>query len=168
MTDLIPDWDRYEREVARNTEQFRSEIEESGKALFEYGVLLIKHLLLLNGGALVALPAIASVLPEDALANVPNSAFCFVVGLILAFVCGYFTHVNWVLQNSAHIELRNQRARELAYVYLGPDFQEHSKIESDRINKQPHKRSIWWTFSIAHVTGIASLLSLFLGCYQLF
>ncbi|PKP71225.1 MAG: hypothetical protein CVT82_03290 [Alphaproteobacteria bacterium HGW-Alphaproteobacteria-4] len=153
--------------MSRNTELHSFEIESTGKALYEYGVLLIKNLLLLNGGALVALPAIATVLSEEVKQNVAGSAALFVTGLSLAMICGYFTHLNWLFQHSAYLELKNRRARKIGLICLGPELQNAAEVETDMAEKLPFERAIKWTFWVPHVTGIASLISLVLGCWLL-
>jgi len=160
-------WEKFEIESAKNAEFFRSEIENTGKAAYEYGVLLVRNLLLLNGGALVALPAIASVLSDSAKLGVKDAAFFFVFGLALAMVCGYFTHVNWLLHHHAHLELRERRARLIALAYLGAEYQDAKVVEEEKKLGSPFARSIWWTFFIPHVTGIASLVALVVGAYKI-
>jgi hypothetical protein len=97
VTKKEPDWPAYNRELSRNAEFFRAEIESSSKGAFEYGTMLVRNLLYLNGGALVVLPAISSILPDELKNNVFTAASAFVVGLCLAVVCGYFAHLNWLL-----------------------------------------------------------------------
>ncbi|MDP2737627.1 MAG: hypothetical protein Q8O82_02710 [Pseudorhodobacter sp.] len=162
-----PDWEKYKREMSQNNELYSFEIESSGKALYEYGVLLIKNLLLLNGGALVALPAIASVLSEEAKSHVAGSAICFVTGLSLAMICGYFTHLNWLFQHSAYLELRDRRAKEISLKLFDPGLQDATEVQTDRNKKPPFARLIKWTFWIPHLTGVASLISLVVGCWRL-
>ena len=167
MAEREPDWIKYEEEHSKNVEFFRSHIENSTRAMFEYGVMIIKYLILLNGGALVALPAVAVMIGGEGKVLTISSATFYILGLVLAMICAYTSHLNWLFAASSFEELSNRRSKELTYTYLGEKYQSLTEVEQNREKGEPFWRSRQCTFYLTHLIGILSLACFSYGCFKL-
>jgi hypothetical protein len=74
----------------------------------DYGKLLVTNLMVINAGALLVFPSLLQVLKREEidLDSASFAAALFVVGLVLAALCGYAAYLNfmWLGLSSAHKE----------------------------------------------------------------
>jgi len=135
----------------------------------EYAQLIIKNLVLINGGALIALPAFVGLIDSIDKSNVVFSAVAYAFGLVLAVICALFAFL--CVSNSMR-GLENRKSSKhynLFPTYMkefySEDFLNDMKIDADEldVNATKYFLKMETKETIAIVLGILSLISFITG-----
>jgi hypothetical protein len=149
-------------EVEHFTAPWRAEAFESGKAAVAFAQSIIRTSQLLNGGGLLAIPALVSLFGLDV--NIGKNllvwtGFSFCLGLLCAWICNYFAYYSQDFRSRAasekasavEVQVRHDHRRAYGDPIRSPKSEEHSR-NSDELYKKSDR---------AVVRGVAlSLLSL--------
>jgi hypothetical protein len=140
----------YNEEIEKIDVRVRPEIENHGKAAYEYGVLVQKHLFFLYGGSLVVIPPLLQASPEFSVTESLNSAVYIFSAIILLNICTYIVHLNWNFNLSSS---QNDRGVQywLALERVWGVSEETKQTLIDLRKKEVAlKRKIVWTFYLPH------------------
>jgi hypothetical protein len=134
----------------------------------DYGKLLVTNLMLINAGALLVFPSLLQVLKHDQI-NLISASFAaslFVVGLVLAGLCGYVAYLNfmWLGLSSEHTQnLRDFKSK------CTPDMFQHeaNKVEIAKMENSIRRNDCAGSISIylGNLFGLASGVVFCFGCY---
>ncbi|MCA4920798.1 MAG: hypothetical protein ING82_15335 [Roseomonas sp.] len=122
-------------EVDHHAQPWRAEAVESGKAAVAFAQSIIKTSQLLNGGGLLAIPALVTLFSLDVnigknLLIYTGASFC--LGLMCAWICNYFAYYSQ--------DFRSRAAREEAHAAEAQIRHNHRRAFDDPI-KSPHSAS---------------------------
>jgi uncharacterized membrane protein len=157
--------DLYHGAIAENNEIYNSNIKVSSDRAYEYGVLAVKSILYLNGGALIALPTFFTLIgtTKEAISWI---ACWFLIGLVLAIITIYLVHLNW-MQNYHHLENEKiKREMEIEYAFLG--YHREREVTYAEMPRRAKKnlRWVYVTFYSPHLAGVVSLLMFIIGSFE--
>jgi len=132
-----------------------------------YAQICVKWAFLLNGGALVALPALGSFVSST---DARSTAIYYVVGLILIALCSFLAYINFM----AMAQYKENEATRLHWqtlgVYFGNEHNQEKTSESIQLcNKSMDKNLTVMkvTFWFAIVVGLSSYVSFLIGSLSL-
>ncbi|WP_120635919.1 hypothetical protein [Ruegeria sp. EL01] len=159
------DWPGYEAARQRNNDFHGEYLRSYSERGYEYGILAVKNFMLISGGALIALPALAKLSPdyEEKMAMLAGSCFAFC--LLASLACTYIIHLNWTLFYESQ-ELARSRDQHLiikAYLPSRYDGADESRDFQTEIEKK--NRKAWWAWIVPHVLGVISFTVFLLGCW---
>jgi len=112
---------------------------EAQKIAQDFAKLALSSALVLNGGALLALPPLMQWLSHDGRTQVAGQAFWFLLGVISATIATMFAYTNWIWIKDEQNTQGTKRARELECDYLRTDVGEDKrhKAAKDRLKWLP-------------------------------
>ena len=158
-------WDEYHRRIDREVEPLNQAAHDSLKTAIDLGQSIVKTGTLLNGGALVAIPAVISLFGVDAKSIIWNlfvAGGLFVAGLLcswLSAICGFFALT--LRTKRYYAEAKMKRATIYRDHYLH-DPSEEERIQQGRIdrlnNESLRKRRV--TIVLTVITILVCFLSL--------
>ena len=134
----------------------------------DYGKLLVTNLMLINAGALLVFPSLLQVLKREQIDLISASfaATLFVVGLVLAGLCGYAAYLNfmWLGLSSANKDnLQDFKSK------CTPEMLEleANKNEISKIKKSIRRNDCAANVSLylGNIVGLASGVVFCFGCY---
>jgi hypothetical protein len=161
------DWRRYWEERERVVSEFAKPLRSTSERAYEYGVLALRSLLIICGGALVAIPTVAGIFSEFPVNNSINLGACFATALLFTILAIYATHWNWMLNYEATDLSRDQHLNELyeSFGFHGSNQESTEKIRKDiaRLTKR-----VEFTLYLPHLFGVLSYMLFFAGCIVLF
>ena len=159
------DWEGYEEARRRIVEVHGEELRTYSARAYEYGVLSVKNFMLISGGALVALPALAQVTDSSEPRSTIIAGFLFAFSLIMSLICTYVIHLNWVFHQK-YKELIVQRDNQLIMKHYLPDHT-FDEVPGEALNKLLKAKisQIWWTWIIPHILGAVGLAAFLSGCW---
>ncbi len=161
----VDDWQGYEAARQRNNEFHSEYLRSFSDRSYEYGVLAVKNFMLISGGALIALPALAK-LSNDYDENMAILAgACFAFGLLASLACTYVIHINWTLLYECQELSHSRDQNSIVKAYL-PSRYDESDDERDYQREIASKsKKIWWTWAIPHILGVLGFTVFLLGCW---
>ncbi len=161
----VDDWQGYEAARQRNNDFHGEYLRSYSECGYEYGILAVKNFMLISGGALVALPALAKLSPEYNEKMALLAGTCFAFCLLASLVCTYVIHLNWTLlyENQELARSRDQHSIIKAYLPSRYESAEADRDFQGEIDKK--NRKVWWTWLIPHVLGVISFAVFLLGCW---
>jgi hypothetical protein len=134
----------------------------------DYGKLLVTNLMVINAGALLVFPSLLQALKRDEinLSAASFAALMFVVGLVLAGLCGYAAYLNfmWLGLSSAYQD--NLRDFQLKCSPEMLEFEEN-KTTITKIEKSIQKNDFAGNtcLYLGNLFGLASGVVFCVGCY---
>ena len=162
----MKDYDKYLREYEKADLYFSNQIADREQKAFEYGTIVVRNAVLISGGALLAIPAIAG-LSRDIpvkLSEAATAGFLFASALIVSILGSYIIHINWTLHVQAWESFWEDRRKYLERTYLSDE-----PIEPSEIVPMLHlQKSITLTFYLPHACAIAYLVLIILGFTKLY
>jgi hypothetical protein len=165
------DLDGYRRAYVEISDGHDKRIEKTSGYAFEYGVLAIKDLLLVSGGALSALigfPAIAGLSDafEPRLAALAGLAFGAAVAL--SVICIYAIRINWLSHFHVALWARQKAVKHACERFLhNIAWAGESEGElNSRIKR--NTRVIGWTFVLPHILGVIAFIFFVYGAFRLY
>ena len=146
---------------------------EFNKIAADFGLLIVKSALVLNGGALLALPAYISAINAEPQADAEllyTSAACFIGGIILATLTAYCAYLNF-LSHAGIVE--SQSESEIIEIEEDYDITHqhrlapHRKVSRDELQKWTgiHTKIANCTVLLAQIFGLATYVLFIVGCY---
>lgn len=161
------DWEDFRAAIEENNEIFDPRIEAALEYQVQYGQLIIKNLILLSGGSLVALPAMSPLLPD-----VPASVFALAAikmfsALMLFIVCAYAAHLNFSFFSHLLLFQKHRRAQEIEDARLDQILSNNPPPEKALAAIAGYRRKVGATMWIAHVSGIVGIAILGWGAFSL-
>ncbi|MET0105680.1 MAG: hypothetical protein ABW072_11125 [Sedimenticola sp.] len=161
----------YVEEWKLNVFRFDEDIRSSTEGAVEFAQQGIRSGLMLNGGALVAVPAIIALFAVDVsqvASGIILSGVLFVIGLLLSWAANLFGF--FAMSNSADAYSRQQgevaKTLTLQYLIHSPgqeisqeDVDKHNKLIADEKSKSD---GYWVSYRRNRMLGIISLLSSFI------
>lgn len=161
----VDDWQGYEAARLRSDEIHGEYLRTYSQRSYEYGVLAVKNFMLISGGALIALPALAKLSAEYDGKMAIMAGICFAFSLLVSLVCTYVIHLNWTLLYESEELAHAQDLQSLSKAYL-PSRHDNTDEERDYQREIDAKTSkIWWTWAIPHVLGVIGFAIFLLGCW---
>lgn len=157
-TEPVENWDLYRAEIDRVNAHYAPYLEKYGEGAFAYGKFALQTLIALNGGAIIATPAVVSVVGLSNQLPVVVAVSSYIVGLVLAMISVYFSHLNYL-----HLYQVLEERKHQEYVRLSQHFNivddrlEEPIILQRRINRGD--RIVALTFWVPHVLGVFSLVA---------
>ena len=139
-------------------------------ASFDVAKLAIQSAFLVNGGALVAVPAYLALAPSKlTVADLAPSFISFVLGIILAAICAYCAYANYQAVSLGDMNQRDTKLLELSEQFT-PEYFHRMKTARDEYRNYLEGRAKFgqrfanvtlWT---ANVTGWLSYIAFAVGC----
>jgi hypothetical protein len=154
------EWDQrrrgYTEDKVHEINPLTEEAIESVKIAVSYAQIGLKWGFLLNGGALVALPAIIGGLPEITTCSVKAAAVLYIVGLALCGVCTITAYLNFLTVSNWRRTQANLKKWQISNTYFGTaetqeDYKTAVRLCEAEISSLG--RRIVSTYWIALVTG---------------
>ena len=135
---------------------------------YEYGVLVVKNALLISGGGLFFIPAMAGLNKSMEVANALLSGALFGSCVILVLFANYLIHWNWMLVEEAWVkiyEIEKVDIRKAYGVGWSGDavFKEKTQLELDKTN-----RKVTALFYAPHFLAIAFVILFSAASYHLY
>jgi len=111
----------FKKARAETREYYQHYLVAFSQRSYEYGVQAVKVLITLNGGAVILLPALAELSPNDSgiTERLYLPAAFFLLGVVLALVVTYLTHLNFYHLYETTEKQRRKSERLLEKTYLG-------------------------------------------------
>lgn len=158
-------WQGYETARQRNDDLHGEYLRAYSERGYEYGILAVKNFMLISGGALVALPALAKLSPDYSERMAVLAGVCFAFCLLASLACTYITHVNWMLLYEGRELARERDLASITKAFLPSryDVSQDNRDFQKEINRK--YRKAWWAWLLPHVLGIVSFAVFLLGCW---
>jgi len=144
------------------------------RASIDYGQLAVRSSFILNGGALLAMPAYlaraGAVVAENNVYGIILAAACYIAGIIFAALCSYAAFFNFE-RNAYQVEWEIlKKISEIEENYDGVAFHRMKDVREDYRNKLEAgiKRFGWWAHAttwISHIFGVFSYIAFVFGCF---
>ncbi|MBR9778330.1 MAG: hypothetical protein GYB52_03200 [Rhodospirillales bacterium] len=155
-----------EKEIYQNNEEFRKKIISSAHMFASEG---IKALMLLNGGALVALPAFKALSADVSVATLFPAVVCFVVGLTTALITTFLVYASLSTMGNSYRnvsrsweqKLARKEANDKREIPQDTDAIRQHNASADRLDKL----AIYIEVS-ASLMAVISLVMFIAGSYQ--
>ncbi len=134
----------------------------------EYSQLAIKYLFLLNGGAVLLMPAFVGVFAKTSESLIFLPGIFFVSGLVLVVLCTLFAYFSCVAVAQSFFSDRNYNLytlRKIYYINISKSYKEKldGLIEKEEsLSEKCRKHSVCFEW-IAIICGIISLICFILG-----
>ena len=161
----VDNWEGYESARLRNNEIHGEYLRTYAQRAYEYGVLAVKNFMLISGGALVVLPALAKMVPDFDQSVAVMAGACFAGSLLTSLVCTYVIHLNWLLLYDSQ-ELASERdmaSISMAFLPSRHDFPTSPDLFARRIDRK--HRKVWLSWIIPHILGVVGFAIFLLGCW---
>ena len=139
-----------------------------------FSTLLVSNLMLMNGGALLALPTLLDKLTIANTASKSEIVYAmaeFVSGVISATICGYASYLNYGLLGTHRY--KQSYVDQLKLMYPDPKKLDEtssswlaSTLENYQQKMSKQERYIWFTFWIGNISGVLSLVFFVVGCFS--
>ena len=163
----MKNYEIYRKEYETAQKYYETHIADKENKAFEYGTLVVKNAILVSGGGLLAIPAIAGLstdLPVDT-AEAATAGFSFACALVLAIAGAYVIHINWTLNAAAWEKYWDDRREYLHKFY-------EDGTDPEQLGKIPQvvyfKRAILATFWLPHLLAAFYLILLGYGFLRLY
>ncbi len=139
----------------------------------QFSTIIVANLMLINSGALFAFPAYlqkAVAITPAVVAATSAPSTSFVVGVVLATLCGYVAYLNYGLLRQAAYTDHFIDDINLKYPIssgLSPAIIEWRSKTLTELTKKSERFTnlIWATFWFGQVLGLGSLAAFVIGCY---
>ena len=162
------DFDSYrtaKREIDAETREW---INVTSQRAYDYGVLAIKNVLFVSGGALLAIPAIAGLSNKLDPTMAAGAGLLFAVAVGLSVLSIYVIHINWMSHFHLSLWNRQKQTKQAWDAYL-PEYGWAGECDAVLQRKEKfHTRLINVTFFMPHVLGLAAFVFFALGCLKLY
>ena len=162
-----PDWEGYDEKWKYTVEYYRVSIDGYRSSAFEYGILIVKNLFILNGGALVALPALASLDNFESFGSFYLCAALYVAGILLVMAASFVIHLNWAALEASEVESRDRSLRRMSLDYLGPEYQDEDVVKAETVAGIPKKKTINLYYYLGYIFGLSSFAAFVSSTYLL-
>lgn len=161
----VDNWEGYENARLRNNEIHGEYLRIYSQRAYEYGVLAVKNFMLISGGALIALPALAKMVPDYDQSVTVLAGACFAGSLLISLVCSYVIHLNWALLYDSQ-ELASERDMASITKAFLPSRHDLSTSPDQFVGRIEKKhRKVWLSWIIPHILGVAGFAVFLLGCW---
>jgi len=159
--------DGFEKQNEKNNSYYDRDIENYQNSMFEYGILALKNSIILNGGALITIPAYTTILSNFSNKTLNVSAIFFVAGLISSMLAMYMAHLNFSFLVDHTQWEKYRRRQELELIYFEKVLSaEKSPEDVDRLISRINMKTSF-TYWIAHFLGASGVICFAIGGYQL-
>jgi len=166
-------WEQRWKETQDVHQRINGQLTDLLKISADFGLLIVRSAIVLNGGALLALPAYFSAVKNAELLNsteLLTAAVWFIVGIILAILTSYCGYVNF--QANAHV-LMAEREKEILEIEEGYDTTHKHRLAKDRKftreywqkSEEKGTKFVNWTLWLAQIFGFGSYIAFIVGSY---
>ncbi len=159
------DWKGYDAARQRNNEFHGEYLRSFSERSYEYGVLAVKNFMLISGGALVALPALAKLSNDYNEKMAIYAGVCFAICLLTSLLCTYVIHLNWTLLFESQDLMHSRDQYDISRTYLPSLHTDQDGGEDYQQKIDAKNRIIWWTWLLPHILGISGFAVFLLGSY---
>jgi len=139
---------------------------DAEKIAADFGKLALQSAILLNGGALLAIPPLMQWLSKNARSQIPLHSVPFVWGLVLACAAVVMAYFNYSLLGEARRSYSRQRGIELSALYAGKEYDK----DPAHIRAKSRWRRLSWATTVtawaALVIGIAAFYLFASGVFE--
>lgn len=166
--DMEDNIEEYRRALVELDEGHNKWIETVSNRAFDYGVMAVKNVLFVSGGALLAIPAVVGLTDAFETRLAALAGLSFGVSVALSVLCIYIIHINWLSHYHVAFWEKQLAIKRVWEAHLPK--QNWTGLSEDDLKRRIKRNTsmIGWTFVLPHVFGLFAFVSFAYGAFRLY